>query len=263
VTSGMYRRFVPAERRKRMAALLHKRGTVSIAELEELFGISAMTARRDLAALESRGLVTRTWGGATVLAPVAHEASFAERVARDPEVKRRLADATYKLVEPNETMLVDASSTAWYFVERLLEEPIPCTLITNSLAVMDLVTDHVPPQLQLVVVGGIVRPLSRSTVGPAATKAIRSYYADRAIVSVYGVGTDGSLTDPDAYESEVKATMIARAREPTLLVDATKFGTLAQNRVGTAEDFRHAIAADIGRDAIDMLVGAGLELHEA
>jgi DeoR/GlpR family transcriptional regulator of sugar metabolism len=262
MTSGMYRRFVPAERRRRMAALLQRRGSVSIAELEEAFGISAMTARRDLAALEERGLVTRTWGGASTLAPVAHEASFADRVQRDVERKRRLADAAYRLVKPNETLLVDSSSTGWYFVERLLEEPLPCTVITNSLAVMDL-ADPTPPGMQFVVIGGILRPLSRSTVGPAATKAIRGYYADRAIVSVYGVGTDGSLTDPDAYESEVKAAIVARAREPMLLVDAAKFGTLAQNRVAAVEEFGHAITADVGRDATDMLVAAGVELHEA
>ncbi|ADB48678.1 DeoR/GlpR family DNA-binding transcription regulator [Conexibacter woesei] len=262
MTSGMYRRFVPAERRRRMAALLQRRGSVSIAELEEAFGISAMTARRDLAALEERGLVTRTWGGASTLAPVAHEASFADRVRRDPERKRRLADEAYKLVQPNETLLVDSSSTGWYFVERLLEEPLPCTVITNSLAIVDLAAE-VPAQVQVVVIGGILRPLTRSTVGPAATKAIRGYYADRAIVSVYGVGTDGGLTDPDAYESEVKAAIVARAREPMLLVDASKFGTLAQNRIGAADEFSHAIVADVGRDATDMLVGAGVELHEA
>jgi DeoR/GlpR family transcriptional regulator of sugar metabolism len=262
MTSGMYRRFVPAERRRRMAALLQRRGSVSIAELEEAFGISAMTARRDLAALEERGLVTRTWGGASTLAPVAHEAPFADRLQRDQERKRRLADEARKLVQPNETILVDASSTGWFFVERLLEEPVPCTVITNSLAIMDL-AEQTPPGMQFVVVGGILRPLARSTVGPAATKAVRGYYADRAIVSVYGVGTDGSLTDPDAYESEVKAAMVARAREPMLLVDAAKFGTLAQNRIGAVEDFSHAITADVGRDAIDMLVAAGVELHEA
>lgn len=262
MTSGMYRRFVPAERRRRMAALLQRRGSVSIAELEEAFGISAMTARRDLAALEERGLVTRTWGGASTLAPVAHEAPFADRLQRDVERKRRLADEAYKLVQPNETILVDASSTGWYFVERLLEEPVPCTVITNSLAIMDL-AEQTPPGMQFVVVGGILRPLARSTVGPAATKAVRGYYADRAVVSVYGVGTDGSLTDPDAYESEVKAAIVARAREPMLLVDAAKFGTMAQNRIGAVEDFSHAITADVGRDAIDMLVAAGVELHEA
>jgi DeoR/GlpR family transcriptional regulator of sugar metabolism len=262
MTSGMYRRFVPAERRRRMIAMLEEHGTVSVAELEEKFGISAMTARRDLAVLEERGLVSRTWGGATVLAPVAHEDSFTSRRERAADVKRRLADAARALVKPNETLFVDSSSTAWYFVERLAADPVPCTLITNSLAVIDL-AGALGSQVDLVLVGGILRAEMRSTVGPAATEAVRGYFADRAVLSVHGVAPDGTLTDPDPHEAAVKAAMIAQAREPVLLVDATKFGVPAQSRIAPVAKVKHVIGADLGQDAIDVLVGAGVELHDA
>ena len=55
---------VPAERRRMILELLREQGSVSVAAVEERFGISPMTARRDLALLAESGYVRRTHGGA-------------------------------------------------------------------------------------------------------------------------------------------------------------------------------------------------------
>src|SRR5262249_36473223 len=55
---------VPAGRQRIILQLLRTRGSVSVADLEREFGISAMTARRDLRVLEDAGLAQRTYGGA-------------------------------------------------------------------------------------------------------------------------------------------------------------------------------------------------------
>jgi DeoR/GlpR family transcriptional regulator of sugar metabolism len=47
-------------------------GSVTVGELEEQFGVSSMTARRDLAGLERRGLARRTHGGAVMPSIAAH-----------------------------------------------------------------------------------------------------------------------------------------------------------------------------------------------
>ena len=67
--------------------LLRSRGSVTVAELETRFGISLMTARRDLAELERLGLVRRTHGGAVLPAPSGHEDSFATRLEADVAAK--------------------------------------------------------------------------------------------------------------------------------------------------------------------------------
>jgi DeoR/GlpR family transcriptional regulator of sugar metabolism len=46
---------VPAERRRMIVELLRERGSVSVAAVEERFGVSPMTARRDLAMLAESG----------------------------------------------------------------------------------------------------------------------------------------------------------------------------------------------------------------
>jgi DeoR/GlpR family transcriptional regulator of sugar metabolism len=62
--NGSRSSLVPAQRRELIAARLRSEGSVSVSDLEAAFGISPMTARRDLHALEREGRARRTHGGA-------------------------------------------------------------------------------------------------------------------------------------------------------------------------------------------------------
>ena len=74
---------VPAERRRQILELLRERGSVSVATVEELFGVSPMTARRDLALLAQEGRARRTHGGAVLPELAAHEDSFETRYEQE------------------------------------------------------------------------------------------------------------------------------------------------------------------------------------
>jgi DeoR/GlpR family transcriptional regulator of sugar metabolism len=76
-------------RRREITEALRSNGAVTVAELETRFGVSPMTARRDLDELERRGLVRRTHGGAVLPTTSAHEDSFARRMKVETEAKRR------------------------------------------------------------------------------------------------------------------------------------------------------------------------------
>ena len=80
-------------RRAAIVTILRDEGSVSVTEVEERFGVSSMTARRDLGELERAGIARRTHGGAVLPAFSAREDSFAHRLAVDAEAKAGLADA--------------------------------------------------------------------------------------------------------------------------------------------------------------------------
>src|SRR3954465_15932452 len=84
-------------RRAEIAARLPATGAVTVAEVEERFGVSPMTARRALPALERPGVVRRTHGGAVLPTFPAHEDSFARRLEVDADEKARLAIAAVEL----------------------------------------------------------------------------------------------------------------------------------------------------------------------
>ena len=74
-------------RRSAIADLLRDSGAVTVTEVESRFGVSPMTARRDLAELERQGIARRTHGGAVLPSISAQEDSFAQRVEVATEAK--------------------------------------------------------------------------------------------------------------------------------------------------------------------------------
>ena len=61
-----------------------------------LLGVSTETVRRDLAELDERGLINRTYGGA--MRPIAFEPALAEREGMMVAERERIAAAAVKLV---------------------------------------------------------------------------------------------------------------------------------------------------------------------
>jgi DeoR/GlpR family transcriptional regulator of sugar metabolism len=223
-------------RRAAIADLLRSTGSVTVAELEERFGISSMTARRDLADLERQGRARRTHGGAVLPAISAHEDSVVQRLETAPEAKLALAAAAVATLAPRQSVFLDSSTTAYFVAQRILDGGLELTVITNSLPIMELVGTSSSPNVELIGVCGTLRRLTQSFVGPFAVHTVLGHFADRLFLSVKGVTRDGALTDADPLEAEVKATMIAHAHEAFLLIDDSKLQARGLNAVGRVVD---------------------------
>src|SRR5918992_4148715 len=128
---------MPEQRQQQLAELIREAGSVTVPELEEEFGVSAATARRDLAVLERQGKVKRTHGGAIPPGLTQHEDSFQQRLGEAVEQKKRLARAAATLLEDDETVFVDSSTTAYYAARRILAGTSGGTFLTNLVPVMD------------------------------------------------------------------------------------------------------------------------------
>jgi DeoR/GlpR family transcriptional regulator of sugar metabolism len=237
-------------RRREIAERLRQNGAVTVAELEERFGVSPMTARRDLAELERRGVVRRTHGGAVLPTISAHEDSFARRLEVDADDKLRLAIAAVDLLTPRETIFLDSSTTTYYVARRLVETGLAATVLTNSLPVMELLFKEGGPGLEVIGIGGTLRRLTRSFVGPFAVRTVQGHFADRLFFSVKGVASNGMLTDADPLEAELKRTMIEQAGETVLLIDQSKLSTRGLSVI--------APIAEVG-----VTLATGLDEHEA
>src|SRR6188472_3751245 len=106
-------------RRLAIIEMLRAGGSVTVADIEARFGVSSMTARRDLAELERQGAARRTHGGAVLPAISAGEDSFGQRVERDTEAKAALAEAAVARVTAGESIFLDSSSTTFFLARRL------------------------------------------------------------------------------------------------------------------------------------------------
>jgi len=248
-------------RRSAIADLLRDSGAVTVTEVESRFGVSPMTARRDLAELERQGVARRTHGGAVLPSISAQEDSFAQRVEMATEAKTRLAEAAVAMLSPRETVFLDSSTTAYFVARRIVELGIGVTVITNSLAVMDAIAAGETPNVALIGTGGTLRQLTRSYVGPYAVSTVQGHFADRMFLSVKGVTRDGVLTDADELEAEVKRSMIAQSEETVLLLDDSKLGARGQNAIVRVNEISTVLAIGAPSAALEPLRSTGVDLR--
>ena len=172
---------VPAERRRQILEELRQRGSVTVGTVEELFNVSPMTARRDLALLAEAGYARRTHGGAVLPDLAAHEDSFDSRLGQGVDAKRRIAAAVVATLGPRETVFIDSSSSAYYIVREMIETGLTATILTNSVPVMNIVGKGGASDLDLIGLGGNFRKLTRSLVGADTVRAIQGFYVDRVV----------------------------------------------------------------------------------
>jgi DeoR/GlpR family transcriptional regulator of sugar metabolism len=248
-------------RRSAIADLLRDSGAVTVTEVETRFGVSPMTARRDLAELERQGVARRTHGGAVLPSISAQEDSFAQRVEVATEAKSNLADAAVAMISARETIFLDSSSTAYFVARKIVDLGLGVTIITNSLPVMEAIASRATPNVALIGIGGTLRPLTRSFVGPYAVHTVLGHFADRMFMSVKGVTRDGVLTDADELEAEVKRAMIAQTEEPVLLVDDSKLGARGQNAIARVTEVSSVLAYGTSPAALEPLRATGVKLN--
>ena len=251
---------LPGERRRLIEERLRDHGSVSVAALEAEFAISPMTARRDLVELERQGLARRTHGGAILPGLSSHEDSFFQRLEVRVEEKERLAEAALAQLSPGDAVFVDCSTTAYFAARRVVRDNFRCTLLTNAVPIMELVSESESPQLDLIGMGGTLRKLTRSFVGPQAVAGIETHFADQVVFSVAGLSDDGHLTDPDPLEAQIKRSMIRRARRAILLVDDSKFDRAALSVIADVTEVNVILAAGVSDRSLMPLRRAGVEV---
>jgi DeoR/GlpR family transcriptional regulator of sugar metabolism len=208
-----------------------------------------MTVRRDLEALEQRGIARRTHGGAVLPSVAIPDGSFTQRIGQATDAKLRLAEAACDMLTGGESVFLDSSTTAYFVARRIAQGSLSMRVITNSGPVMQLLAASEETNLDLYAIGGMLRRLTGSYVGPSSVRAIRDLCADKVFLGVTGVTAGGVLTDTDPLEASVKLAMLEQSRESILLVDDSKFATHG----------RQAIAS---LDAISLVLADGLEDEE-
>jgi DeoR family transcriptional regulator, aga operon transcriptional repressor len=244
---------LPATRRAGLARLVATRGFVRVTDAAAWFGVSDVTIRTDLAALESRGDVVRVHGGAMpTSALVSQESSIEATIDRDAAAKRAIGRAAAQLVATGESVYLDAGSTALAVADALADrlELEGVVVVTSGLATA-LALERAIPRFTVVVTGGTLRPLQHSLVSPFAAPMLDALRLDWAFIGCNGVDDAAGITNLNLAEAEIKTRVIATAARAVAIADATKLGQIELAKIGSLGDF-HALITD-GEFATDSL----------
>jgi len=224
------------ERLAQLRELIRARHVVRLQEICRELGVSTATARRDLEELEKRGELQRVHGGAVSIESRLEEPLFDDKTALATREKQRIAEAALALIKPGETVYLDGGSTV-LALARLLRERANLTVVTNSLRAAIELSGAGP---RLILVGGELRRLSQTVVGPLTGSVLEELHVDRAFMGTMGLAREG-LTTTDPGEAYTKELVMHRARQVILLADSSKVGKVSFARAGRLEQINMLI----------------------
>jgi DeoR/GlpR family transcriptional regulator of sugar metabolism len=168
-------------RRIGILGLLSRSEEVPLSTLVMEFKASEATIRRDLAQLETEGKIIRTFGGARMARDMFLSAkSFQERTKKEVDEKKKISESAIALITPGMTIALDNGTTTW-MIATLLRNISPLTVITNSLPIINAMSDLLG--IDLISVGGRLRLRNLDFIGNITTEILRNWHTDIAFVS--------------------------------------------------------------------------------
>ena len=247
------------ERRKKIVELLNKEGKVKVIELSKVFGISEVTIRNDLSALDEGGLLEKIHGGAISTHKSYYNMSLHDRMKTNEDEKRKIAAACASLVSNGDTIMINSGTTTLFVIQEL-KHIKNLTVVTNSLAIAQEVGHF--NNIQVILLGGNFNPQYQFSYGDDTINQLRRYKADKLILSADGVSAEEGITTYHHLEAEVNRQMLARANKTIVVADYSKIGRSSFAYIDSIDNLDVLVTnQNANQDELNLIKGKGVEIR--
>ncbi len=246
------------KRENAILELLSESGRMEVAALAEKLGISQVTARKDLDALEERGILRREHGWAVF----GGKDDIHNRLAFHYEEKRRIAREAAKLVTPGETVMIENGSCCALVAEELARTNQDGTLITNSAFIANYIRKI--GRIRIVLLGGDFQNDSQVLVGPILKTCAEQFYVKKLFIGIDGYSARLGFTGSDHLRVQAVRDMAQQAETVMVVTESAKFD---QNGVVPLKLDPHSCQvitdASLSREKEEILTQSGVKVHKA
>ncbi|MGN1392809.1 MAG: DeoR/GlpR family DNA-binding transcription regulator [Succinivibrionaceae bacterium] len=206
-----------SERQKVIVTELQATPTIRASELAIELRVSTETIRRDLEELESKGLISRTYGGAVRPLTVETKANHSEQLyLRQREL---IAKEVSSFVNHGDVLIIGGGSTTSHVARRLAADKHDLTVITDSFAVATILSSNSTIRIQMC--PGTYNAHEGCVYGSETVEYLSNIYANHAILGSSGLSGDGvSCNDMDIVGTY--RAMVLRSNEVTIVADHSK-----------------------------------------
>ncbi|QOY60291.1 DeoR/GlpR family DNA-binding transcription regulator [Thermophilibacter immobilis] len=245
-------------RANRILEILTERTRVEVAELAARLGVSQVTMRKDLADLESRGLIKREHG----LAFLQSTDNVEGRLAYHYEEKLKIARRAIEYVHDGDTIMIESGSCCALLAAQLADAFHNVTIITNSAFIAGYVRKS--NNVQTILLGGIYQKDSQVMVGPLVSHCVEGFYVDLLFVGTDGHSERTGFTNSDQMRAQAVHDMAIHAERVMVLTESEKFSRRGTVPLDLGERPVTAITDNrIPKDARAKLARKGIELVTA
>ena len=214
------------DRHREILELLRTEKSISVHKLAAKLYVSESTVRRDLNRLASAGMLQRSFGGAVLVEDINSEVPLIVRDEKNSAEKKTIARLAASLIEENDIIFVDPSSTA-YALLPYLDERVKA-VVTNSPKVSLALASN--PSLNIYLTGGYLRKNALSLVGHHAEEMLANFNCTKMFFSCTSI-SKSQLSDLNEEEANLKRKMLRQSKTIVAMLDHTKFGLTAFSHV--------------------------------
>jgi DeoR family transcriptional regulator, aga operon transcriptional repressor len=248
------------ERRRAILQLVKKQGSAAVEDLVKHFNVSAVTLRADLGQLAREGALVRSYGGAMVHEQNAGDYPLTVKNTRNQAEKTRIAAAAVRFIKSHQTVILDSGSTSAALARAIRHANFDAlTVITHALNIAQEFLSS--SKISVIMLGGIMRHVSGSFVGPQTEQLLRALHADHFFLGMDGLDQDLNLSTPDLLEAQLNTMMMQISNEVTVIADASKMGRRSLSVIGSLTGTRRLITdTRIDQEMAARIREAGVEL---
>ena len=207
------------ERKQKILDILRRDGIVKVADLSRIFSVSEVTVRNYLADMESKGLLSRTHGGAISSYKPYCSMNFNQRLETNYPDKDLIAKKVSCMIEPDDTVMLNAGTTT-LLTFRHLPTDYNLNIVTNSISIALEAASN--PNFNVILVGGMINAKYQFTFGDDAISQLKKYHADKLILSVDGIDFSKGFSTYYSEESYVDRVMIEQSDICIVAADKSK-----------------------------------------
>lgn len=224
-------------RQKQMLSLIAQRGSITMEELQRIFGTSMNTIRSDVAKLAASGAVEKIYGGVRILS-TQEVPLFTHRSDLHADGKRRIAQYAQNLIQDNDTLYIDPGTTTMHLMD-FLSPAKHVTIITGNLSILSRASAF--PNVELIVLPGLLNRRTNSVADVSTLEFLARYRCAKAFLGASGVSPSGKLNVSTYIEYELKKLAMQQSLHTFLLADGSKFGKESLMAYGTIVDLEEII----------------------
>lgn len=226
------------ERHQEILRLLQKDEKVKVKELSSQFGVTEDCIRKDLANMEKKNLLKRTYGGAVLLKDSLHPGHnnlVSTRKDKNLKEKHMIAKKAVELIHNEDVIFLDTSTTNIEIAKEIIKQELEVTVVSCMLDIAELFSAS--KNSSFILLGGEFNRSQNGFLGELTLEMMKRFRFDLCFMGVVGVDlNDNSIMTYIAKDGIMKQHAIQNSRKCYLVMENHKFDFKANYVYASLED---------------------------
>lgn len=230
------------ERHQKILHLLQENEKVKVKELSKRFEVTEDCIRKDLASMEAKDLLKRTYGGAVLPDTMhpGHTNFVSTRKDKNIKEKQQIAKKAVELIRNGDMIFLDTSTTNIELAKEIIKRELQITVVSCMLDIAELFTTT--KNVNFILLGGQFNRSQNGFLGELTRQMMENFRFDICFMGVVGADLFNNVITTYVPEDGImKRDAVQKSSQCYLVMESNKFDFKANYVYATFNDIEGVI----------------------